>query len=53
MKIIFGGYTTDKIYTKDISIKAEYIGEDIVRKPNFDVIGKWNNEFIKIGIFDF
>ena len=38
--------SNEKIYTKDVDIKAEYIG-DLVRKSKFDIIGEWNSEFIR------
>ncbi len=43
----FGTLTAGKIYTTDINVKAEYIGEEVVGKPKFDVAGNWNYNFIK------
>ena len=46
LTLFFGTYSSNNIYTEDIKVKAEYIGEAIIRKPKFDVVGIWSHDFI-------
>ena len=47
MKIIFDVELDNKIFIEDIAINAEYIGDLIIKKPKFDVLGRWSNDFIR------
>lgn len=46
MAITFGSYSTNKIYNNDISLKAEYIGDLIFKKSEFDIKGVWDKDYI-------
>ncbi len=47
LTLIMDNLFGNKIYTKDITITAEYNGEEIVKKTKFEVSGKWNYEYVK------
>ena len=46
IEIIFDSSINNKILTKDVNIKAQYVGDLIVKKSNFNITGKWGYDSI-------